>query len=170
MLPTGISDGWVNASDHRRATAEQRRWSGVPGSFVMSRDEALAQMRTNRHRPSILGPLGAVSSWRTVTREQLAAITGSAVMGNTYPKSLSAPCSAGRLAHGQAPSGCTRLAPSRARTSRRAAADPTDPYARSRKSLTVAGHVAATGGQGWASAPRFDRHNVLTTELALRVA
>src|SRR5699024_7305249 len=76
MLPTGISDGWVNASDHRRATAEQRRWSGVPGSFVMSRDEALAQMRTNRPRPSILGALGAVSSWRTVTREQLAAITG----------------------------------------------------------------------------------------------
>src|SRR5690625_5423510 len=97
MLPTGISDGWVNASDHRRATAEQRRWSGVPGSFVMSRDEALAQMRTNRHRPSILGALGAVSSWRTVTREQLAAITGSAVMGNTYPKSLSAPFSAGLL-------------------------------------------------------------------------
>src|SRR5690625_3016709 len=123
MLPTGISDGWVNASDHRRATAEQRRWSGVPGSFVMSRDEALAQMRTNRHRPSILGALGAVSSWRTVTREQLAAITGSAVMGNTYPKSLSAPFSAGLLSHGHASAGFNRLAPARARVSMWAVGD-----------------------------------------------
>src|SRR5699024_12495167 len=36
--------------------------------------------------------------------------------------------------------------------------------------LTFAEHVAVTGGQGWDSAHRFDRHNVLTTELALRVA
>ena len=170
MLPTGISDGWVNASDHRRATAEQRRWSGVPGSFVMSRDEALAQMRTNRHRPSILGALGAVSSWRTVTREQLAAITGSAVMGNTYPKSLSAPFSAGLLSHGHASAGFNRLAPARDRMSMWAVGDQIDAYARYRKSLTFAEHVAVTGGQGWDSAHRFDRHNVLTTELALRVA
>lgn len=170
MLPTGISDGWVNASDHRRATAEQKRWSGVPASFVTDQADALKQMRTNRHRPSILGALGAVASWRTVTREQLAAITGSAVMGNTYPKSLSAPFSAGLLSHGHASAGFNRLAPARDRMSMWAVGDQIDAYPRYRKSLTFAEHVAVTGGQGWDSAHRFDRHNVLTTELALRAA
>lgn len=170
MFPTGISDGWVNASQYRSASPDQKRWSGVPASFVMDQAEALAQMRTNRHRASILGALGAASTWRTVTREQLAAITGSAVMAGTYPKSLSAPFSAGLLAHGHVSAGFNRLAPARERMSMWAVGDQIAAYARHRKSLTFAEHVAVTGGQGWDSEHRFDRHNVLTTELALRAA
>src|SRR5699024_4569713 len=105
MFATGTSDGWVTASQYRAAPADQRRWSGVPASSVTSRDDALAQMRTDRHRPSILGALGAVASWRTLTRQQLASITGSAVMAGTYPASLSAPFSAGLLAHGHVSAG-----------------------------------------------------------------
>lgn len=170
MLPTGISDGWVNASQYRSASPDQKRWSGVPASFVMDQSEARAQMRTNRHRASILGALGAASTWRTVTREQLAAITGSAVMAGTYPKSLSAPFSAGLLAHGYVSAGFNRLAPAKERMSMWAVGDQIATYTRHRRALTFAEHVAVTGGQGWDSEHRFDRHNVLTTELALRAA
>src|SRR5699024_8792772 len=139
-------------------------------SFVTSRDDALAQMRTDRHRPSILGALGAVASWRTLTRQQLASITRSAVMAGTYPASLSAPFSAGLLAHRHASAGINRLAPARDRRSMWAAGDQIAAYARYRTSLTFAEHIAITGGQRWSGEHRFDRHNVLTTELALRAA
>ncbi|UQN30546.1 hypothetical protein [Brachybacterium kimchii] len=170
MFATGTSDGWVSASQHRRASSDQKRWSGLPASFVMPQGEAMGQLRSNRHRASILGALGAVSAWRTVTREQLACITGSKVMGTTYPASLSAPFSAGLLAHGYVSAGTNRLAPARERMSMWTVGDQVDAYSTYRKSLTFAEHVAVTGGQGWDSEHRFDRHNVLTTELALRVA
>ncbi|HLR95224.1 MAG TPA: hypothetical protein VK053_11905 [Jiangellaceae bacterium] len=170
MFATGTSDGWVSASQYRRASPDQQRWSGIPAGFVTSQGEALAQMRTGRHRASILGALGAASTWRTLTREQLAAITGSAVIGNTYPKSLSAPFSAGLLAHGHVSAGMNRLAPARERMSMWAVGDQVAAYSRYRKTLTFAEHLAVTGGQGWDSEHRFDRHNVLTTELALRAA
>ncbi|MGP9843341.1 hypothetical protein [Brachybacterium sp. 107] len=170
MFATGSSDGWVSASQHRRAPASQMRWSGIPPCYVTSQDEALKEMRTNRHRPSILAALGAVSSWRTVTREQLACIAGSRVMGNTYPAALSTPFSAGLLAHGYVSAGMNRLAPGAQRMSMWTVGDQIDAYAQYRKSLTFAEHIAITGGQDWNSEHRFDRHNVLTTELALRVA
>ena len=170
MFATGSSDGWVSASQHRRAPADQMRWSGIPPRYVTGQEEALKEMRTNRHRPSILAALGAVSSWRTVTREQLACIAGSRVMGNTYPAALSTPFSAGLLAHGYVSAGMNRLAPASERMSMWTVGDQIDAYARYRKSLTFAEHIAITGGQDWNSEHRFDRHNVLTTELALRVA
>ncbi|MGP9684005.1 hypothetical protein [Brachybacterium sp. AOP3-A1-3] len=170
MFATGSSDGWVSASQHRRAPASQMRWSGIPTRYVTGQEEALKEMRTNRHRPSILAALGAVSSWRTVTREQLACIAGSRVMGNTYPAALSAPFSAGLLAHGYVSAGMNRLAPASQRMSMWTVGDQIDAYAQYRKSLTFAEHIAITGGQDWNSEHRFDRHNVLTTELALRVA
>ncbi|WP_394217023.1 hypothetical protein [Brachybacterium vulturis] len=170
MFATGSSDGWVSASQHRRAPASQMRWSGIPPRYVTSAADALKKMRTNRHRPSILAALGAVSSWRTVTREQLACIAGSRVMGNTYPAALSAPFSAGLLAHGYVSAGMNRLAPAAQRMSMWTVGDQIDTYAQYRKSLTFAEHIAITGGQDWNSEHRFDRHNVLTTELALRVA
>lgn len=170
MFATGSSDGWVSASQHRRAPVDQMRWSGIPPSYVTSADDALKEMRTNRHRPSILAALGAVSSWRTVTREQLACIAGSRVMGNTYPAALSAPFSAGLLAHGYVSAGMNRLAPAAHRMSMWTVGDQINIYAHYRKSLTFAEHIAITGGQDWSSEHRFDRHNVLTTELGLRVA
>lgn len=170
MFATGSSDGWVSASQHRRAPADQMRWSGIPPRYVTGQDEALKEMRTNRHRPSILAALGAVSSWRTVTREQLACIAGSRVMGDTYPAALSAPFSAGLLAHGYVSAGMNRLAPASQRMSMWTVGDQIGAYAQYRKSLTFAEHIAITGGQDWNSEHRFDRHNVLTTELALRVA
>lgn len=170
MFATGSSDGWVSASQHRRAPASQMRWSGIPPRYVTGQEDALKQMRTNRHRPSILAALGAVSSWRTVTREQLACIAGSRVMGNTYPAALSAPFSAGLLAHGYVSAGVNRLAPAAQRMSMWTVGDQIDTYTQYRKSLTFAEHIAITGGQDWNSEHRFDRHNVLTTELALRVA
>src|SRR5699024_3568992 len=66
--------------------------------------------------------------------------------------------------------GVNRLAPARDRMSMWAVGDQIDAYARYRKSLTFAEHIAITGGQGWDAEHRFDRHNVLTAELALRVA
>src|SRR5699024_11881704 len=48
MFATGISDGWVAASQYRRATEEQKRWSGIPSSFVTDPADALAQLRTDR--------------------------------------------------------------------------------------------------------------------------
>src|SRR5699024_1959786 len=104
------------------------------------------------------------------TREQLAAITGSAVMARTYPASQSAPLSARLLSHGHVSAGMNRLAPARDRVSTWAAGDHVAAVARHRTSPTFAEHIAITGGQGWDAEHRFDRHNVLTTELALRVA
>src|SRR5699024_4511309 len=115
MFATGISDGWVSASQYRRATEEQKRWAGVPASFATLPDEALALLRTNRHGPAFPGSLVAVASSPTLSGEQLAATPGSAVMARTYPASLSAPFSAGLLSHGHVSAGMNRLAPARDR-------------------------------------------------------
>src|SRR5699024_12540752 len=87
------------------------KWSGVPAAYVSERRDALEELASNRNRASIITALGAADSWRTVTREQLAAISGSDVLANPYPRALSAAYSAGLLAHGYVSSGPNRLAP-----------------------------------------------------------
>lgn len=170
MFPTGTSDGWVSASQYRQTIPAQRKWSGVPASYVMSREEALAELSTNRNRASILTALGAADSWRTVTREQLAAISGSDVLANPYPAALSAAYSAGLLSHGYVSSGPNRLAPRSRRMSMWAVGDDRSAYARYARTLTMAERISITGGTPWTAERRFERHNVLATELALRAA
>lgn len=170
MFPTGTSDGWVSASQYRQSIPSQRRWSGVPASYVTERRDALEELTSNRNRASILTALGAADSWRTMTREQLAAISGSDVLANPYPASLSSAFSAGLLSHGYVSSGTNRLAPRSQRMSMWAVGDDRAAFARYAQSLTLAERIAITGGTPWTAEHRFERHNVMATELALRAA
>lgn len=171
MFSSGTSDGWVNAAQYRRFEERTRHWSGVPRKFVTAKKEAMRELASNRHRASILSALGAVHSWRTVTREQLAAISGSPTMCQTYPSSLSAPFSAGLLAHGYVSAGMNRLAPRDQRMSMWSVGDDRVAFTEyAQRGLTFAERMSVTGGEQWSPEHRFDRHNVLTTELALRVA
>lgn len=170
MFPTGTSDGWVSASQYRQTIPAQRRWSGIPRSYVTSKAEALEELASNRNRASILTALGAADSWRTLTREQLAAISGSDPLSTPYPAALSAAFSAGLLTHGYVSSGPNRLAPRSARMSMWAVGDDRNAFARYASTLTMAERIAITGGTPWTAEHRFERHNVLATELALRAA
>lgn len=170
MFPTGTSDGWVSASQYRQTVPAQRKWSGVPAAYVSERRDALEELASNRNRASIITALGAADSWRTVTREQLAAISGSDVLANPYPRALSAAFSAGLLTHGYVSSGPNRLAPRSKRMSMWAVGDDRSAYAKYAQTLTMAERVAITGGTPWTAEHRFERHNVLATELALRAA
>lgn len=171
VFPTGTSDGWVNAAQYRRFDERTRHWSGIPSTYVTSKKDALRDLTSNRHRQSILAALGAVHSWRTLTRDQIAAISGSPAMCQPYPASLSAPFSAGLLAHGYVSAGMNRLAPRSRRMSMWTVGDDYQAFAEySASGLTLAERIAVTGGVHWNPEHRFDRHNVITTELALRAA
>lgn len=169
-IPTGSSDGWVSDHQYRRATEKEQRWSGIPKSFVIDRRDADRALRTDSHRASILTTLGAVASWRTLTREQLGAIAGSSPLAGVYPAALSPAFSAGMLAHGYASGGVNRLAPRAERMSMWSVGDDRKAFERYARTLTCAERLSVTGGATWNAEHRFDRHNVLSTELALRAA
>lgn len=170
IFSTGSSDSWVGASLYRQMTQRTQRHSGIPDAFVSSRREALEALATNRHRASILTTLGAVDSWRSLTREQLAAIAGSNPLGQHFPDSLSAPFSAGLLLNGYVSAGAHRFAPRSQRMSMWSVGEDQRAFEIYSQTLTAAERISVLGGSRWTIGHRYDRHNALATELALRAA
>jgi hypothetical protein len=111
--------------------------------------------------------MAAIDSWRTVTGEQMAAITGDTEVSNPRSKTMGDLWAGGvadigsfntGLAYGKQAGSIYR--PSRTNAFEREIAPV----------ITYPEWVSVTGGSAWESGSQYDRHNILAAELALRVA
>ncbi|MCC3292986.1 hypothetical protein [Arthrobacter sp. zg-Y1110] len=137
--------------------------------LLMSRDEAMDILVSNRGRAERLAAWGVLDSWRTVSAEQLAVLTGSTFFLDPNYSQIVASFAAElldvgsfALRNGTLP-GRGQTALYRPRTG--------DAFEKElKKTLTYPEWVSVTGGYAWSSGGQFDRHNLLATELAIRAA
>ncbi|MEX5236007.1 hypothetical protein [Kocuria arenosa] len=161
---------WQNALDLANARAPREGVDNFgPGPRALGPSEDIditSWLERPAKRSSRLAALSAIDSWRTITGEQICAITGSKEFARPYPRNL-----VGRFFHaglidiGTFPrtftSSPTRIfRPSPTNSFKRVLA----PY------LTGPEAIAVHGGYGWSSGQQYNRHNVLATELGLRAA
>lgn len=167
----GLWEAGANATWVSKQAADRQAASGlatIPQHLSMPADDAWD--RVFGHLPKQLRMLGALTMWQTLSAEQLAAITGvpaiatgrSADMGALFTLGL---VDVGHVnmvmtATGKAARGTTLYRPSA-----------TDVFERKLTPLlTYPEWVAVTAGVPLGPASRYDRHNLLATELALRVS
>lgn len=163
----GSSALWV--SDELAARQVASGLGVMPARLSMGRDEALTVLASNRTRGARLAALGAVDQWRTLSQEQLAALTGWPSLASPESVVLKAAFTMGVLDVGEF-----------ANPLRRGDAAQRARLVRPSRSLAFVEHVepnmswqewvSVTGGLPWDFRRQFDRHNVLSTELGLRVA
>ncbi len=167
LWANGSTASWLSAE-----LAERQVASGLgvlPRELAMDRDEAVRILGQSRTRGARLGVLGAVDQWRTVTVEQAAAITGWGQLASPSSKILAAAFTLGILDVGQF---SNPMRPGR-ESGRARVLRPTRSHAFTdllEPSLSWQEWVSVTGGSAWDFRRQYDRHNLLSTELGLRVA
>lgn len=166
LWASGSTASWVNA----RTTLRQEA-SGLvrrPHYLRHSPESAWAEFTKARGWRRRVEMLGALWSWRTLTAQQLAAMTGSPSMAGNA-SAVHDGMLAGLLDEGVFASGLlrTQLA-SEATLVRPAAGDVFDKHLA--PLLTYPERVLVTGGRAYTTGGAFDRHNLLTAELGLRAA
>ncbi len=113
--------------------------------------------------------LAAVDMWRTLSAEQVAAVTGDLRVLDVERSVIAAPFRAGLIDIGtfDSPARVSRLPKPRTTVYRPARTKVFDTVLGPR--LTFPEWVAVTGGQPWSATSQFDRHNLLAAELGLRL-
>lgn len=167
----GVWQHGSNAQWVVREHLERMEASGLAGRRPreLAHDPAVALGRLERQWDAKLDILGVLSSWRTVTAEQVAAFTGrrladshlSRAFGDMFALDL---IDSGRL-FTPGPAG---PAAERGRLIRPSATTQFDQLIHPR--MTYSEWVSVTGGQAFTTGGQYDRHNVLTAELVLRIA
>lgn len=143
--------------------------SPVNAKLLIEENEALRIIASNRGRTERLAMWGVLDSWRTASAEQVAALTGCTYFLDPNYSSLAASFSLDlvdigtyankfRLNPGMNSSVVYRTANSEAFNK---IIEPT---------LTGPEWLSVTAGHPWSTGGQYDRHNVLSTELGLRVA
>ncbi len=182
--------GGATASWTSRAQATAQNASGIgnyPNELVQDQrasiEQVLYQAPRSTHTLSMrMAMLGAVHGWRTCNTQQMAALTGNGDMAKPTSKVAAAFFSAG-LVDLANPSQTRRGAPihnvdsaAAVRGSRFFGVDSifrpgrVEAFRLLADRLTWAEWIAVTGGQPWAPGGLHDRHNLLATELGLRLA
>ena len=126
---------------------------------------ARRELWTNR-RDTRLAAAGAVHLWRTLTAQQLAAVTGNRAAAREdfmAPAFHAGLVERGTFLHELAGPGDAR----HNRLYRPGTVEAFDKFA---DELDYHQRIGVTAGQPWTGGGQYDRHNVLATELALRVA
>ncbi len=166
-LWTGSASTWLSSDLARRQKA-----SGLlrmPPRLEVDSAAALDRMTRRRDLTKQMTLLGSLHSWRTCSSEQLAAMTGNA--------DLLVPVNA--LTAAAFSTDLVDIAPwalattaaqqfGRGMLLRPSVSSAFEESVKPR--LTWAEWLAITGGQDWTSGTQFDRHNLLATELGLRLA
>lgn len=164
---TGSQASWVSADQARRQVE-----SGIgrlPRHLDIDEPTALEAVLSKRTWARRLNALAVLDSWRTVTGEQMAAITGDADLATGKADTMSCLFGAALADVGIFTNGlyntrdtarATLYRPSRST----AFVQDIEPL------MTYPEWVSVTGGLGWESGSQFDRHNLLATEFGLRVA
>lgn len=167
LWSNGSSAVWLSAE---LAARQVDAGLGVlPARLSMPRSRALEVLGSARSRGPRLSAFGAVDQWRTLSAEQLAAMTGWPALASPRSEVLAAAFTTGivdvgefanPLRRGDARDRARLVRPSRSH----AFAELVEPH------LTYQEWVSVTGGSPWDFRRQYDRHNLLATELGLRVA
>jgi hypothetical protein len=142
--------------------------------MLRDRTEAVDQLAENPSTSkfsllSRMGLLGILHGWRTCTDEQAAAILGSRAVANPKGHVATAAFSSVLVEYGTTKlTALAKTEPFGKDTLLRPARP--DVFADLSDRLTWGEWLAVTGGQPWASGGQYDRHNILATELGLRLA
>lgn len=167
MWTQGSNAVWVS-----RQLADAQVASGVarmPAALDMDMDEAVAALESPRHFGSRLAMLACLDQWRTVSAEQLAALTGWTHLASRDPRSMVAAFTAGVIDRGTFTSALLPGASSaRSTVYRPSRSDAFDRVIA--PTLSYEQLVSVTGGSPWDFRRQYDRHNLLSVELGLRVA
>lgn len=167
LWSNGSSASWLSAELAARQQAAGL--SVLPAHLRMSPEAALGVFDSNASRGARLSALAGVDQWRTLTVEQLAAMSGWDRLASPRSEVLAAAFTLGVLDVGEftvpgrrgAATGRARLVrPSRSH----AFTEVVEP------GLSYQEWVSVTGGSAWDFRRQYDRHNLLSTELGLRVA
>lgn len=163
----GSSGDWFSASDHRRLAS-----SGIATSLpwlTMTPERAHSVIMSPRNRTRALRVLGALDQWRTMTVQQVEALTDTPRIASGNTSLVSALWNADlidicMMGSALAPSinhrAALMLRPSRTSEATRAFEE----------HLSYPEWVSVTSGLGLDANRQYTRHNVLATELGLRLA
>lgn len=165
---TGLWTVGSTASWLSRPTAERQVQAGL-GQLRVSEsrwsvEEAMDRI-VGRQRTTRLSALAALGLWRTMSDEQLACIVGKPALASRRSTDRALLWAAGLIQKGTFVTGLKHgHAPMLLRP------DPEGRIDMLSDRMTYTEWVGVTGGQPWRWGSQFDRHNILGTELALRVA
>ncbi|MFS0885191.1 hypothetical protein AB3M81_08300 [Aeromicrobium sp. 179-A 4D2 NHS] len=141
----------------------------LPKAYQISEEVAWAQVMNNRTMQETLRFLAVLTSWRTLSGEQIEAMSGCRGAANPRSKLISALFRLGIIEIGYATTNAfiTKSGLDRTVLYRIGNEKAIEPLL---ADLTYTEWVSLTGGQGWERGGQFDRHNVLATEFGLRCA
>lgn len=164
---SGSGASWLSAGLARRQ--EAAGLGRLQRELTLDVEEALQVFERPRGLDDRIAMLGAVFSWRTMTVEQAAAFVGNPHLASPTTTSSAALFAAGVLDLGVFSNGLRNSSlVGRGALYRAGKGDGFDTEIKHR--LSWAEWVSVTGGQRWAPSSNYDRHNILGTELALRLA
>lgn len=166
LWSSGSTASWVNVNTARMQ--EAAGLARMPRHLQMDAEQAWQKWTSPRGWRERLEVLGLLGSWRTLSAQQLAAFAGNPALAR-HSVATDAALIAGLLDQGVFTSGLVRTRlHSTAKLLRPASGDVFDEKVA--PLLTYPEQVLVTGGRPWSGGGQFDRHNLLTAELALRVA
>lgn len=156
------SSGGLGTSWWSRQSVEHAQSTDVTAKFDIQRSIEDAQaLVLSEHRRLNLNILAAIVQWRTVTAEQLSTITGRRGLKDRYSEPLNLLWEAGLIQKGQLIGGYKM--PSLWRPNFRAQ------LKRWFRQLDYNEWVGLSTGDRLAFGSQFDRHNILSTEIGLRI-
>jgi hypothetical protein len=154
----GYTERWHHEKNGRRVNAK----------FLLDEKEALRKLTANRGRSRRLAAWSALHAYRTVTSEQLAAITGDLTLLDPR-SSVLAPSFALDLIDIGIYATPVRREPGAPRRDLLYRPASTDVFHKLiEPTLTGPEWLTVTGGQRWTSGGQYDRHNAVATEFILR--
>lgn len=163
---SGSTANWMSYE-----TASRQAAAGIgelPLIMQMSEDEAWSRLTSPSHFPATCRFLAVLGAWRTLTGEQIEAMSDCSGASNSVSKLVAAAFRVGLLDMGTVNASLKRSDRSNRSALYRPSA--TRSFERFAEHLTYPEWVSLTGGTGWERGGQYDRHNVLTTELGLRIA
>jgi hypothetical protein len=164
---TGSSSNWVSATQARKQVA--LGLGRLPKALAVDSDLATQRVLSAQNWNSRLALMGSLFSFRTMTSEQAAAFTGDKNLAYPTKASGAAMFASGLVDLGTFKNGVVNTTlRGRQAIYRPAQSNIFDNSIKDE--LTWAEWLSVTGGQKWVAPTGFDRHNILGTELALRLA
>lgn len=156
---------WVSREHVERVEAAGL---ATPRPKALRSDPEVAAARLGSDWAVKLNLLGVLSSWRTVTAEQAAAFSGESALAAGHTRAIGDLFALDLIDTGAIGAAATGPASARGRMFRPSATKAFDKLIRPR--MSYAEWVSVTGGLKFLTGGQYDRHNVLTAELALRAA
>lgn len=163
----GSTGDWYSAADYR--ALHRGGFVTAPAWLDMSADDARTRVLAPRHRERVLRVLAALDQWRTMTVQQLEALTDVDCLTRGNASLLSALWNAGLVEICELGAVFKRGPRERDGILVRPAR-PGPVLAAFEASLTSVERISAHAGLGFDSDRQFTRHNILATEFALRAA